>query len=360
MSELDFACEKCAADLKYDPKASALTCPYCGAENKIAAASDDIGEQDFHAYIKNKTESEETYEVLTAKCGSCGAESTLDPNVNSDACPFCGDAVAIAPDAHRLIKPQSLLPFDIPKEDARKSFRNWLKKLWFAPNKLKKMRNQAAGMQGVFLPHWTYDSDCASSYVGQRGEYYWVSERYTTTNSKGQTVTQTRRVRKTRWYPASGVVNNSFDDILIVGSKSLPKKYIEKLEPWGLENLVKYEPEFASGFKTESYAVDLEQGFDDAQVKMKPTIEGTIRRDIGGDTQRILNYSTGYKDITFKHILLPVWLSCYRYQDKVYRFVINARTGEVQGERPWSIVKIGLAAAGVALLIGAIIYANQK
>ena len=36
-------------------------------------------------------------------------------------------------------------------------------------------------------------------------------------------------------------------------------------------------------------------------------------------------------------------ISAYRYNDKVYRFMVNVRTGEVQGERPWSTVKILLA-----------------
>jgi len=59
-----------------------------------------------------------------------------------------------------------------------------------------------------------------------------------------------------------------------------------------------------------------------------------------------------YYEITFKHILLPVWISAYRYRDKVYRFMVNARTGEVCGERPWSAWKI----AG-AVMLGLIVVA---
>ncbi|MEM9160810.1 MAG: hypothetical protein AAGB46_17305, partial [Verrucomicrobiota bacterium] len=133
------------------------------------------------------------------------------------------------------------------------------------------------------------------------------------------------------------------------------------LEPWGLENVVKYDEKFTSGFKTESYTVGLEDGFEEAQGLMAPEIKAKIRRDIGGDTQRILTYKVGYQDITFKHLLLPVWLSCYRYQDQLYRFVVNARTGEVQGERPWSFVKIGGAVLLIVVAVGTIVYfANQK
>jgi hypothetical protein len=81
-----------------------------------------------------------------------------------------------------------------------------------------------------------------------------------------------------------------------------------------------------------------------------------IRRDIGGDHQRVHSTDTQYDNITFKHILLPIWLSAYMYSTRTYRFLVNARTGEIQGERPWSWVKISLdVAAALAVIITIII-----
>ena len=56
--------------------------------------------------------------------------------------------------------------------------------------------------------------------------------------------------------------------------------------------------------------------------------------------------------MTFKHVLLPVWLAAYKYRGKTYRFVVNGRTGRVQGERPWSAIKIALAVI-VGLIVAA-------
>jgi hypothetical protein len=64
--------------------------------------------------------------------------------------------------------------------------------------------------------------------------------------------------------------------------------------------------------------------------------------------------------VTFKHILLPVWLSAYRFKEKVYRFLVNARTGEVQGERPWSAWKITGTIVVILLLILALVLVFQK
>jgi len=79
-------------------------------------------------------------------------------------------------------------------------------------------------------------------------------------------------------------------------------------------------------------------------------IRTDVCRDIGGDHQRIHSLKTEFDKTTFKHILLPIWISSYRYHGKVYRFLVNGRTGEVQGERPMSWIKI----AGTAVLVIAI------
>ena len=100
----------------------------------------------------------------------------------------------------------------------------------------------------------------------------------------------------------------------------------------------------------------LKEGFDDAKSKMDPKIREAINRQIGGNHQKITSLSTSFSNITFKHTLLPIWISAYRFKDKVYRFIVNAQTGKVQGERPWCWWKIALAVLGALAVIGAIIY----
>jgi hypothetical protein len=46
-----------------------------------------------------------------------------------------------------------------------------------------------------------------------------------------------------------------------------------------------------------------------------------------------------------------VWIGAYRFQGKIYQVVVNARTGEVHGERPWSVAKLALLAALVLAVI---------
>src|SRR5690606_1805668 len=139
----------------------------------------------------------------------------------------------------------------------------------------------------------------------------------------GKSQTATRRVKRTRWRWASGQVSNEFDDVLVLASTSLPVKHAEELEPWDLENLTTFREEYLSGFRAESYHVELDKGFDRAKQIMDEAIRATIRRDIGGDHQRIHSVQSQYDDITFKHILLPIWISAYRFQDRTFRFLVN-------------------------------------
>ena len=67
-----------------------------------------------------------------------------------------------------------------------------------------------------------------------------------------------------------------------------------------------------------------------------------------------MKVDTAIKDVTFKHILLPIWVAAYKYRGKTYRFVVNGRSGRVQGERPWSAWKIAFAVV-VGLIIAGVI-----
>lgn len=355
---LELACTSCGALLKFKPGTKNLSCEYCGAENEITQPefSGEIKEIKLDDFLANHFAQEEQHEVASVKCDSCHAISSFDPKTSSDKCPFCASPLVIkSGTTSSTHKPQYLLPFGIDERKASEHFSKWLKALWFAPNHLKHYADRAGKLAGMYLPFWTFDCSTDTNYTGQRGEDYTVSESYNTVEN-GKSVTRTRQVTKTRWYAASGNVSNTFDDILIEASTTLRKDKLRALEPWDTKNLVAYNDKYLSGFRTETYQVDVKSGYALAKERMEPIIEASIRRDIGGDRQMIHFTNSTYHNPTFKHILLPVWISAYRFNNKPYQFLINARTGEVQGERPYSTLKIVFAVLGVLVLIGAIYY----
>jgi hypothetical protein len=177
-------------------------------------------------------------------------------------------------------------------------------------------------------------------------------------------VTKQRMVTRIRWWPASGDVENFFDDVLVCASHSIPADLMNQLEPWDVHNVESFRPEFLAGFQTERYTVDLNEGFEHARGIMDGQIRTLCCHDIGGDHQQLHTVSTQHTAITFKHILQPVWLAPYQYRDKTYRIAVNARTGEVVGTRPYSywkpvlwilaILAVAAVVAGIAALVGAV------
>lgn len=341
---IQFKCQQCGASLYYEPGTEHLKCTACGSENSINIQSTQIIEEDYNKALQlldeqeKQVPSEEKIHLTLLKCQGCGAETTIKEIQTSSKCSFCGTpSILSAKIEKNLIKPKYLLPFAIDHKQAQLNLKKWIQSLWFAPTALKELV-KFDGLNGIYIPYWTYDSFTHTHYTGQRGVYYYETESYTVNGQR-----RTRQVRRTRWYPASGYVDFQFDDILIPGSHSVPKEKTLELEPWDLNNLVEFKSEFLSGFQAESYQVHLRDGFTDATQIIQSRITELIKRDIGGDTQRIHNRDTEYSKITYKHLLLPIWISAFKYNKTVFRVLVNARTGEVQGERPWSWWKIGFS-----------------
>ncbi|MCS6860732.1 MAG: hypothetical protein NZT92_10490 [Abditibacteriales bacterium] len=348
-----YPCPGCGADLVFEPKDGVLSCPYCGRQERIPASADEVEERSYEAYLQLRPQQLRKLadNALEVKCDSCGAMVTFTPPQVAGECSFCGaPLVAQSKAADPLIAPEAVLPFRITQRQATDAIKRWLATRWFAPNALKRLAQQET-IQGVYLPFWTYDAFTVSHYVGERGEYYWDTEHYTERDAEGRLVTRTRQVRRIRWYPASGTVSRWFDDVLIPATRSLPRHRLDALQPWDLNDLRPYEPAYLAGYKAQRYQVGLKEGFEEAKQVMASVIANDVRRDIGGDEQRIHHLRTAYSAITFKHLLLPIWISAYRFNQKVYQVMVNARTGEVQGDRPYSFWKI----AGLVLLIVAVI-----
>lgn len=339
-NQKEIVCKQCSAKLKFKPGTTNLVCEYCNFENEIEIKDEEIEELDFNEWLAKSEEGDATVEVHAVLCNSCGAEITLAENTVSDHCPFCGNLLVITAEAQKkLIKPRSLLPFKIDQKSAFASYEKWLRKLWWAPPGLKKMARLNEKIVGVYIPYWTYDSNTNSSYVGERGDDYTTTEEYTDDNGKSQT----RSVTHTSWTTVKGTVSVFFDDVMVAASNSLPPKIVDKLEPWDVKELIPFDEKFLSGFRTESYQINIKDGFDKAKVKMDPVIRTQIKKQIGGDKQNITSMDTQYSDVSFKHVLLPLWISAYKYKNKSFRFLINARNGEVSGERPYCWWKIALA-----------------
>lgn len=350
--EYRFPCEKCGAKLKYSAEDGELKCSHCGHINAIQRSFEQIVEKDYNRAIAElKNFSVTPPHVESVKCNSCAATFEMDANIHSSVCPYCSSAIVHKTEIYRPIKPQGILPFKLTKKDAKDVFKKWLQGLWFAPSKLQEYGANNSKLDGFFIPHWTYDTDTYSRYSGRRGDYYYVIKRRNVVrNGRNEVVDE--EVREIRWSSVSGDLDKSFDDVLVMGTTSIK----HHLSNWDLENLVDYDEAYLSGYESEIYSVELDEGLKSAKSIMEHHIRADIKRQIGGDEQEINSLQSEYNNITYKHILLPIYASAFKYNDKVYSYVINARNGEISGDRPYSVVKIILTVMAVLAAMGIAYY----
>lgn len=344
-----FPCSQCGAALKYCAGVQSLTCEYCGHVQAVPQAAEQVSELDYESYFRSDHYVEAIPDGVVAAriCDGCGGQVMMAATVAADFCPFCAkhiDNPII--DATPVIKPWAVLPFKIAQPQARELFVKWVGSRWFAPNAFKRLVKKLEKLQGIYLPFWTYDAMTWSHYTGYRGDDYTV-----TVGSGKDRRTETR----TRWSYASGRIDHWFDDVVVPAAKSVPEKHLRALEPWDLGALATYAPEYLAGHRVERYQTGPREGFVTARSIMDETIRAMVKADIGGDRQRITTLNTGVGGVTFKHILLPVWVAAYQFKGKTWHILVNARTGEVQGDRPWSPWKIGCLVTAIAIIVGSIV-----
>jgi predicted RNA-binding Zn-ribbon protein involved in translation (DUF1610 family) len=356
-----FPCPSCGSQMSFDAAQGTLSCAYCGHTMTVPTTAAEIREYDLEAALKQATAApqETGYggDKRSIKCKSCGAVNTVDATVVSTECPFCGSNQVVPQEqVAQVVKPESLLPFQVDQAKAVALFRQWLGSGFFRPTPVKKIAQDAqARIHGVYLPFWTFDAYTSSWWEAEAGHYYYTTETFWASDDKGQKVQRTRQVQQVRWEPASGHLQLFLDDVLVPATSNVEAGMIESIYPFDTKALVPYKPEFLAGWGAEAYTVDLKAGWQLGQGIMQQQVNGACAGQVPGDTYRNLKVNTAFSNMTYKHVLFPVWIASYRFNDKVYHFLVNGQTGEVRGQAPISWIRVILVII-VILIVLALIF----
>jgi predicted RNA-binding Zn-ribbon protein involved in translation (DUF1610 family) len=376
-----FPCQACGADLKFHIGLQSLSCEFCGHQQDIQHRDDAVVEQDFQQMLQRLQQQRQERKRQAdraqaaggvsdngaatgqraaehlqqeVRCESCGGNVEFYGTLTSTSCPYCGVPMQLE-HAHQAdsqrIPVDAMLPFLVDRQRAGVQLGEWLESRWFAPGDFRHGAQQGH-FNGVYLSYFTFDSLTYTVWSGQRGDHYYV----TVGSGKDE-----RRERRTSWRPVSGRFQRFFDDVLILANSGLQRSYLQALEPWPLSQVVPFNQQLLAGLLSRTYDIELDECFAEARGKIDAELQADVRNRIGGDEQHITALKSQYDAITFKHLLLPVWLMAYRYNGKSYQVFINACTGQVSGERPWSLPKILLTILIVIVVIaGLFMYSNRS
>lgn len=349
MAETDRKCPQCGATMDYDPQTGGLYCPYCDYKEEIKVANN-AGEEVAQELDFEKAEFTGNCDwgvaQKTVTCKSCGAVSVYDALEVASECPYCGSNQVMEASDVKTLAPNGVVPFVVTAKQAGEKFTTWLARKWFAPKEAKRSA-KADAFKGVYLPYWTFDADTSSDYTGEYGK-----DRKVKQGDKETTVTD--------WHRTSGHYDYFVDDALVPGSGSKNLRIIQAAEPYDTSACKPYKPEYLAGFSAERYSVGLKDAFEKAKKfikdKLHSLISSKIMEDHNADHVRNLVVNTSYSNITYKYVMLPVWMSCFTYNGKTYQFVVNGQSGKVGGDYPISPWRVAIAILIVIAIIALIYY----
>ena len=347
-------CSQCGAELKYSPGTEHLLCPYCNHKEVITSEENAIEELNIHEYLQEMGSLSHSEEIAILNCKNCGAPQHVQENYQSLQCVYCSNPLVIEDaKSEKWILPGAVLPFQLEQEKSHQIFKKWVSSLWFAPNVLKEVSLDPKKTKGLYLPYWTFDAQLKADYVGERGTYYYETVSYTALEN-GKHVRRTRQERRTRWQYASGSISGFIDDTIVNASRQHRGVVPRGVTSWDLSMLKPFDNSYLSGFITEKYTLPLKDGNAESHEEARKIAELWACQDIGGDTQRVHSLQPELSEETFKHILVPLFVSTYKYKDKVYHFYINGQSGVTAGDRPYSFWKIFFFVLFILIVVGVI------
>ena len=356
-----FYCPSCGAEMKRVE--GELACAVCDRKELVCTANTDMEDFNFSATEADAQWIEAAHLMRCKNCGSetlrlsddtCGTADTAIQSVAPVMCAYCAGQELETMDEGYGIRPGYIAPFKLSKADTAIRLETWVKRRFLAPFSFKKERS-AGSLQGVFLPYWSFVASANATYTGQAGSYYRDTEVITASPGE-RTETKNRSIRKVRWRIVSGNYDKKFSDIIFGDASHIDPAVIRCIEPFKLNELVKYDAKFLNGLAVERYKLGLKGIWDRAKAYMGNVLRNDITAIVkrGSDVIGTVNVCTKYSDISYRLMLLPLWVFTYRYKNKTYSVYVNGQTGEIHGDSPVSILKIGiiaLAALAVAALL---------
>lgn len=347
MSETDKKCPSCGGVMDFDPATGGLLCPFCGKQVEIPAAdatTEAAQELDFDS-VEKTGNCDWGVKKKTVTCKSCGAVSVYDDLEVANVCPYCDSNQVMEAHDTDTLAPGGVCVFKVTTEQAAEKFHKWLKGKLFTPSKAKKSAKPDA-FKGVYLPYWTFDADTHSNYSGRYGI------EYTRRDSKGNTTTHVK------WYPISGTYDEFIDDQLVCGTNRYDDVILGRIEPFNTADNKVYRPEYVAGFIAERYSVGIKDAWQTGKEDIKDLLESHVSSQIRStkNADRVdVTLNTIFSNIKYKYLLLPIWISSFKYKEKLFQFMVNGQTGQVGGKAPVSPLRVAIAIViGLAILAGII------
>ncbi|MEB3826502.1 hypothetical protein, partial [Phormidium sp. CCY1219] len=337
----DFPCPCCGVTLQFYARWGKRECPRCGWKASLFQTTEQTIEPSEAMHLHYSGGGGLSKAAVQVTCSHCHTAVVFEPPTVLTQCPCCRSAIATPPQTPSPgVCPTGIVPFALDAETATACIQRWIAKLPVSLTPRVKL-SQLQRLQGVYLPFWIFDAYTIAQYRGDRADYQAIAQTHTEINDWGEAERKTRYIRRKQWSGRSGQVSRFFDEVPIAATPFIPPHQLENLEfSRLLESWRPYDPAYLQGYVTLASRLLPQAALETAKDLMASTLHADAIRQMGGDEQRLEHLSLRYPALSFKQVLLPVWLGTYRDRHQVYRVLVNGRTGAIVGDVPNHSLKL--------------------
>lgn len=247
-----------------------------------------------------------------------------------------------------------MIGFRVPRKGASQAIARHLATRWFAPEALR-TGAQEQSLHSAFLPLYAWTARARSRFDSTVGIDWTRTETYTTTVN-GKTVTRTRTVRETEWFPLSGEHGIAWDDHLVSASRGLAEWEATALEPFDLGAARPWDPSLVAGHVAEHATIPHPEAQVTAEAQVRALAADDVRGDFQpGDRSRGVQVHTDVSLDGPRLVLAPVWIAVLQGGEHTVRLLVNGQTGEVAGKVPHDPFKIAGAVLGGLTLVAGVV-----
>lgn len=350
----NYQCPACTGPLHYSAKSGKLECDYCGSSFDVAeiealyarkeaeaAAAKQAADAKAEAAQAAKAEAAEAAAasggwdtsdlsrdwgaeadgLRVYSCPSCGAELICDQSTAATACPYCGNPAIVPGQFSGALRPDSILPFRLSKDDAVQALRAHYKGKPFLPRSFTSA-NHIEQIQGVYVPFWLFDggAEGAASYRASNTNVF-VSGDY--------------EITETRHYHVVRAGSLAFEKIPVDASSKMPDDHMDSIEPFDYAQLRPFSTAYLPGYLADKYDVTIDDSRDRADTRCRETLAQALRDTVTGYGACV----TEREDIALRrgkvhYALLPVWMLSTKWRGQDFLFAMNGQTGKLVGDLP--------------------------
>ena len=259
-------CPKCGStDVQLRATTGMLVCLFCRHEWQESRVEEEFGLgegiDDLEGTVVAGGAEEisaDADDVLTLKCGGCGAEDVVDTAHAMNArCHWCRHTLNVNQQTANGAVPDAVLPFRLTHAEAVEKIREFAsRRRLFAHPRFKK-EFVPDNVLGVYLPYLVIDARAEAAYSG-RGEVQ--TRRWTEKNGVNQTTYYAADV-----YRVDRSVSFTVDDLTVEGSadraqvdSTTTNNIVNTILPFDTKNAVKWNSSYLVGFTSEKRDLDVD------------------------------------------------------------------------------------------------------